>query len=232
MKKLPAEATNTQGLEPLSKSEISGLYDKIKCNYVISYEISERPEIRLLKRKIRAGVPKKYIFAEMPTLHDSIRKQLDGFEIGKSYYIWGGIGTGKTHLVCALVNSHLAKLQEKGKLNDHNLPVIASVPEILLHIKQSFQEHSKVSEQGIIYQYSQYPCLIMDDMGTEKPSEWVMQTLYSIVDTRYKDEKQTLFTSNLSLDKISDRVGDRIPSRIAEMCEIVQIKGVDRRINK
>ena len=73
-------------------------------------------------------------------------------------------------------------------------------------------------------------CLILDDMGAEKTSEWSIQTLYSIIDRRYRDEKQTLITSNLTLDEIAEKVGDRIASRIAGMCKVVEIKGKDRRI--
>lgn len=223
---------NTQDSEPLSKSDLLGLYEKIKSNYAINYEISEKPEVKLIKRLIDAGVSKKYLFADMSNIPQTLKKQVEGFDIGKGYYIWGGIGTGKTYLICALVRAYLLRLQELGKLDSWYTPKIASVPDILLDIKHSFKEHSTKSEQDIIYKYSKTKCLLLDDLGTEKLSDWVIQTLYSIVDNRYNEELQTIFTSNLSLDSIQERIGDRIPSRIAEMCEVVHIKGADRRLKK
>jgi DNA replication protein DnaC len=70
----------------------------------------------------------------------------------------------------------------------------------------------------------------MDDLGVEKTSEWSMQTLYTITDWRYRELRQTLVTSNLTLDEIAGKVGDRIASRIAGMCKVVELKGKDRRI--
>jgi DNA replication protein DnaC len=229
MERVSQREENTQDSGPLLKSEILNLYDKIKSKTVIDYLVCAREEFKILENQVEAGIPKKYLFAEMESIPSSIKKQLDGFDIGKGFYIWGGIGTGKTHLICAIVNSFIRKCRDKGKVDFRYRPKLASVPDILLSVKQSFSE-DRISEQDIIWKYTQYPCLILDDLGTEKASEWVIQTLYSIVDTRYKEDKQTCFTSNLSLDKISEKIGDRIPSRIAEMCEIVQIKGADRRI--
>lgn len=223
---------NSQVSEPLSKSDIIGLYEKVRDRYVIG-ELSERPEVRLLDKLIYCGVPKRFLYADISLISASLRKQIEGFDVGKGYYLWGTVGTGKTYLICALVRSFLLKMQEKGRLEEtRRLPKITSVPAILSAIKDSFDEKSNETEKGIIMRYSSYPCLILDDLGVEKPSEWVMQTLYSIIDNRYKDDMQTVFTSNLGLDRIQDRIGERIPSRIAEMCEIVQIKGADRRIKK
>jgi len=227
--KLQLREESTPVSEPLSKSDLLGLYERIRDNFVIGDVIAERPEVMLLEKLIFCGVPKKYLFADK--LPASLKIQTDGFDVGKGYYIWGGVGTGKTYFICALVRSYLLKLQEKRRLHlTLRLPKIAGVPEILMSIKDSYKDGSTISEQEIIRRCSDYPCLILDDLGVEKPSEWVMQTLYAIIDNRYKDDKQTLFTSNLSLDRIQERIGDRIPSRIAEMCDIVQIKGSDRRL--
>jgi hypothetical protein len=77
--------------------------------------------------------------------------------------------------------------------------------------------------------YKEFP-LILDDIGTEKPSEWAQQNIFLIIDRRYETLRQTIFTSNLSLDELSERLGDRITSRIAEMCKVIELKGKDRRI--
>jgi DNA replication protein DnaC len=83
---------------------------------------------------------------------------------------------------------------------------------------------------SLIEKYAGKKCLILDDLGVEKTTEWSLQTLYTIIDRRYREEKQTLITSNLTLDEIAEKVGDRIASRIAGMCKVVEIKGRDRRL--
>ena len=60
--------------------------------------------------------------------------------------------------------------------------------------------------------------LILDDLGAEKVTEYVRQSLYTLINKRYLDNLPTFFTSNLSLDEIAARLDDRISSRIFEMC--------------
>jgi DNA replication protein DnaC len=69
----------------------------------------------------------------------------------------------------------------------------------------------------------------MDDLGTEKPSDWVIQTLYVIINSRYEEDKQTVITSNYSLEEIRKNLNDKIASRIIAMTEVIEIKGIDRR---
>jgi len=109
-------------------------------------------------------------------------------------------------------------------------PKMISVPDLLLEIRECFSGRTGDSESSLIEKYTGRKCLILDDLGPEKSSEWSIQTLYSIIDRRYRDVRQTLITSNLTLDEIAEKVGDRIASRIAGMCEVVEIKGKDRRL--
>jgi DNA replication protein DnaC len=109
-------------------------------------------------------------------------------------------------------------------------PRMISVPDLLLEIRECFSGRTGDSESSLIEKYTGRKCLILDDLGPEKSSEWSIQTLYSIIDRRYRDVRQTLVTSNLTLDEIAEKVGDRIASRIAGMCEVVEIKGKDRRL--
>jgi len=75
------------------------------------------------------------------------------------------------------------------------------------------------------------PVLLLDDIGAEKASEWVKQTLYLIIDNRYGNMKKTFITSNLTLNQISNQLDDRISSRIAGMSNTIRMQGKDRRLN-
>jgi len=109
-------------------------------------------------------------------------------------------------------------------------PLFASLSEILLNIRQTFKKGSEGSEQSIISKYADVDYLLLDDVGVEKPSEWALQTIYLIIDRRYREMKSTFFSSNFSLSQLAKRLGDRITSRIAGMCEVIELKGKDRRL--
>ena len=71
--------------------------------------------------------------------------------------------------------------------------------------------------------------LVLDDLGAEKPSEWVEETMNLIVNTRYNERRPTIFTTNYEdmpdetdLDSLKVRVGFRMHSRLHEMCEFLE----------
>jgi DNA replication protein DnaC len=79
--------------------------------------------------------------------------------------------------------------------------------------------------------------LVLDDLGAEKPSEWVEETMNLIVNTRYNERRPTLFTTNYldtnddaDLDSLKARVGFRLHSRLHEMCEFLEYDGGDYRM--
>ena len=122
--------------------------------------------------------------------------------------IYGTTGSGKTHLAIALYRES----KEEAKF--------ITVPELLLEIRGSFKDDSSLSEKGIVMQYASYPVLILDDLGAEKTSEYSMSTLYLILDRRIRYARQTIITTNLSLQEIEENMGARTASRIAGMRNI------------
>ena len=78
--------------------------------------------------------------------------------------------------------------------------------------------------------------LVLDDLGAERATEWVDETMNSIVNTRYNDRRATIFTSNYedgpdpdALDSLLARVGFRMHSRLRGMCEFLDYDGPDYR---
>ena len=67
-------------------------------------------------------------------------------------------------------------------------------------------------------------------MGVEKKTEWVNEKLYQIINHRYNEMKPTVVTSNLSVESIEDLLGQRLVSRLLGSCEVMTIKGKDRRL--
>lgn len=145
---------------------------------------------------------------------------------GRGIYLHGAVGTGKTHIAYAIAR-HLE--ETGGWLRFWN------VTELLREVKLDFGRDDvqrRRPEADLLEPSSfgtKYP-LVLDDIGAEKPTDFVAETLYLIVNARYNNALPTIFTSNLDLGQLSDRVGERIASRIAEMCQVVELTGGDRRL--
>ena len=191
----------------------------------------------VLKILAKNGVSKIFQRARREDIPEKTWSQVSGFLKGDSIFLHGSPGIGKTHIAAALIRekiladneAHYTYPDKSVRVYMPSYPVMITIPDLLLEIRECFNGGQE-SESSIIERYSAKKCLILDDMGAEKTSEWSIQTLYSIIDHRYRDEKQTLITSNLTLDEIAEKVGDRIASRIAGMCKVVEIKGRDRRL--
>lgn len=175
-------------------------------------------------------VPRRYVGAKITDFPASF-KNLDQ---KKSLFLYGSQGTGKTHFMAALAKEMILNTPPLYRFHRFErdfsyTPLFVSTPELLMKIRASYNRND-LSEEEILDRYSESDILMLDDLGAEKPTEWVLQTLYLIIDRRYRDMKRTIISSNYTLDQIAKRLDNRISSRIAGMCEVIQIKGKDRRI--
>lgn len=169
-------------------------------------------------------IPRRYENAKYEDIPENIVNFLQNLdEERKGIYIHGGVGTGKTHIIYAMAK----RANEKG----FGL-VIKNIPELLKEFRFDFSRNNndKEFEEEHIMKYQ--GLLILDDVGSEKMSDWVEETFYLIINKRYNEMLPTIFTSNLNLSELADRIGDRIVSRIAGSCEVVELKGEDKRLTK
>lgn len=139
----------------------------------------------------------------------------------QSSFIYGPARYGKT------IYSVFMKLKEEENLYlDKVLGkecVFISTPELFQQIKQTYEKSSEKTEQEIINYYSNVHLLILDDFGTMKTTDWLIQTLYLIINRRYENMMKTIFTSNKSLSQLAIDLGDdRITSRIESMCILIK----------
>lgn len=154
---------------------------------------------------------------------------------GNSLFLTGIPGSGKTHLAVALLNEWFAEsmvLGEEGPYPSKGNPMFLPAVELLLEIKESWRAEENAqadSEKMILDKYSRKPLLIIDDLGAEKISEWSRQVVYLLIDRRYRDCKQTIITSNLSIQALANQLDARIASRISEMGSILEMENKDYR---
>lgn len=166
------------------------------------------------------SIPKRFEHSDFDVLPEIIKANVEIVRTSRrGMYIWGPVGCGKTYAAYAI----------KKKLTEMSLNTrIYSSPEMLDLIRDDYDHKDTFNLDRIM---ANRGVLIIDDLGAEKPSEWVSETLFKIVNKRYEEMLPTIITSNLELGELSERIGDRIPSRIAEMCDIIKLEGADRRIS-
>ena len=144
-------------------------------------------------------------------------------------YIFGNTGTGKTVYAASLL-MEVIKLHKIRNKSFHALYIGAS--EFFRELRNGMDDPS-LSSSSILQKYEKVDLLVLDDLGTETPSDWVMQTLYILINTRYEYLRTTIFVSNFGLTALRVRLqNDRIPSRIEAMCKSKCFKGLDYRIRE
>ena len=179
------------------------------------------------------GIPRRFLGADMKNMPKSYKTVYKDLNEGRGLYIYGPRGVGKTYFASALAKVPIwTPPRTRVGVDRRIFPLFVSVPEFLMEIKNTFRKGSQRKEEDVLSMYSDAYILILDDLGVEKPSDWVAETLYVLINRRYEDMRRTIITSNIALPELSMRLDDRIASRIAEMCKVVIMKGEDRRVQK
>lgn len=147
--------------------------------------------------------------------------------VDKGLMFIGPPGIGKTHLAISV----LREVASKGARG-----VYYDTRSLLSTIKSTFNPVTRASEADILRQVMDAELLVLDDLGAERLTDWVEETMNLIVNTRYNDRRPTVFTSNYEdvpdvsdLDALRVRVGFRMHSRLREMCEFLEFAGPDYR---
>jgi DNA replication protein DnaC len=150
----------------------------------------------------------------------------------------GPSGVGKTHLSVAA----LKQLTQKGV---HCL--FCDYRELLKKIQNSYNPSVQTTELDLLRPIFETEIVLLDDLGAVKPSEWVWDTVSLILNARYNEKLTTIITSNFldgasaaaervdgprraaREETLGDRIGERMRSRLFEMCRLVQVNGKDYR---
>jgi DNA replication protein DnaC len=205
---------------------------------------------RLLKR---AAIPKRYEHCTLDTFEpgygqadqslakafSTARRFVYEYPVtteGRGLLLTGSVGVGKTHLAVGIIQ---ALIWEKGVR-----ALFCDYRELLKRIQESYNPLVATTELQILAPVFEAEVLILDELGAQKPTDWVWDTVALILNTRYNDKRTTLITTNYpnapaamarNADKaireetLGDRIGERMRSRLAEMCVEVEMRGNDLR---
>ena len=204
---------------------------------------------RLDKLFARAGVPLRYescSFDSFNGLTERLRvakavlvKFVDDYPVaGCGLLILGPCGVGKTHLAVAVLRELIYSREVQGVFYDFR--------ELLRKIQNSYNAASQGSEMEILKPVIESPVLVLDDLGAERPTEWVRDTFAYILNSRYNRKLTTVITTNFedrlretrtigdgtrlpAEETLEERIGVRLRSRLHEMCKVIQLEGDDFR---
>jgi DNA replication protein DnaC len=186
-----------------------------------------------------ARIPKRYEHCDLDsyvTRNESqksakiwVQRFLDKYpRVDNGLLFLGTCGVGKTHLAVALLKQVVKEKGDGGLFYDFR--------DLLREIQASWNSVSQTSEWDVLRPVLDARILVLDELGANKPTEWVRDTIAHIINCRYNDKRLTIFTSNFldvptktGEETLTDRIGVRLRSRLYEMCREVEIHGVDFR---
>lgn len=178
------------------------------------------------KRLERARIPARFMQKTLATFKPTgaIRKNLlrdarryamafslkDNALATRGLLMIGPVGCGKTHLAIAVLQEVIGKGYTGLYYNSPNL---------LRDLRATMDKENFTTEDELLEEVTTTDLLVFDDVGAEKSSEYVLDRFYLIINERYEAGKPVIITTNLDHEGLENRLGERIVSRMLEMCQ-------------
>jgi DNA replication protein DnaC len=213
-----------------------------------------RVQRRAERMVTRAQIPRRYEHCTLesyetsfPSSHRSLaaahlraRKFVESYPLdtgGIGLLLTGSIGVGKTHLAVGILQALVTERGATGLFFDYR--------DLLKQVQNSYNRQVSATELEILAPVFDAEVLVLDELGASKPTDWVWDTVAHILNTRYNDRRTTIITTNypnagplnteagprgvMREETLGDRIGERMRSRLQEMCVVVEMQGGDFR---
>lgn len=185
---------------------------------------------RIQAEQIRSLFPDKAMISwnfsnddrKNPVLSDACKKYVQNFsdllKAGKGLLFFGPVGTGKTYYATCIAN---ALIDNGFRVYVTNFPRLCNK---LFHLQD---------KQDAIDDLNTYDLLVIDDLASERKTEYMDELVWNVIDTRYRAKLPIIITTNLTSEELKNTEISqaRIFSRLYEMCTFIPVDGKDRRAN-
>jgi DNA replication protein DnaC len=204
--------------------------------------------MRAAQRLTAARIPRRYEHCSLESYEFGMRagedsllhaqymasKFVDNYPVdtgGRGLMFTGTIGIGKTHLAVGILRSLIMERGARGLFCDYR--------DLLKQVQNSYNPQVATTEMELLRPVFEAEVLVLDELGATKPTEWVWDTVAHILNTRYLDKRTTIVTTNYPdrppstgparEETLGDRIGERMRSRLSEMCQTIEMSGEDFR---
>lgn len=189
---------------------------------------AEEAKEKLADNIVHLGFQRRYEGSDFDNLHDPKPSEgvIDACRVfaeelrseeepsGKGLYLWGPNGTGKTHLAVAITRHY-----------GHSLFVNT------LRLFDALKESYTTGVSCEVFESARRArLLVLDDLGSERPSDWVRERLYALLSTRWDEMLSTVVTSNLDPRILPETIGHRSASRVLGSSLQLKVDGPDHRL--
>jgi DNA replication protein DnaC len=186
-----------------------------------------------------AAVNRSHEVALTQAMQYASRYPLLGADEGLGLLLTGDTGLGKTHLAVSVLREIVSMKGVRGQFWDFQ--------QLIREIKSSYDPETKTTELQVLSPVIETDVLVLDDLGAWRITDWMNDTLFQIINSRYLARRPTVITTNfrdvppqqaakadhlVRKEFLVDRVGQRLRSRLMEMCLKIQIEGDDFRESK
>jgi DNA replication protein DnaC len=201
-------------------------------------------DLRRRQRLASAQIPKRYQHCTLHSFKEKIpmlknaKARVQEFvdlwpstDEGRGLLMIGPCGSGKTHLAVAA----LVEIINSGK---PGRVLFCNFQDLIQEIQASFDSDEVPSKSELLHPLLEADLLVLDELGSQKPTTFVQDILYYVINTRYNEERTTIFTTNYTdnpdakEEPLAARIGTRLRSRLYEMATLVPFTGAqDHRRN-
>jgi DNA replication protein DnaC len=196
-------------------------------------------DLRRRQRVAAANLPKRYAHCSLETYKDKsstvlknakarVQEFIDlwpATDEGRGLLLMGGCGVGKTHLAVAALLDIISS-GKSGRL------LFSNFQDLIQEIQASFDNDQVPSKSELLRPLLEADLLVLDELGSQKPTQFVQDILYYVINTRYNEERATIFTTNYfdtpadgKEESLTQRIGTRLRSRLYEMATMIQFTG-------
>jgi DNA replication protein DnaC len=205
----------------LRRGRVRGLASAIPPRYRgVSFD---RPPVSDMARDMKT----RAVVNHVRTFTEELEENLSG---GRGLWLMGNTGTGKTTLGMLVAKTALAAGMTVA---------VYFAPKLLTQIRQTYQAtQSDDAYDAFFRRLTSVDLLYIDDLGSERRTDWVVEQLYALVNERYENQRSVLVTSNAGNDveegqrQLEGQIGSRTVSRLVEICgDPLPLFGEDQRIS-